>query len=130
MDPLLWLAWFLSRFDGFTAHTSGGKDSMLTVREAVRMLGAHGLLDRFTVLHLVLDRERDVDDSRIEWQQVPKLAAEQAARCGIPLGGDGGWEVWNTHLAGDRLVSRGQWAARMHYARRDFRITRTRTSRG
>ena len=123
MDPLLWLAWFLSLFDGFTAHTSGGKDSMLTVQEAVRMLGAFGLLDRLAVLHLVLDRDRDIEDPRVEWQEVPQLAAEQAGRCGIPLGGDGGWEVWDTHLAGGRLTSREQWAGRMHYARRDFRIT-------
>jgi hypothetical protein len=117
-----WLSWYaawLCRYDLIVIHTSGGKDSQTALRLVLTILAVVGLLDRVVVLHLVLDKE-DVEEPRIEWQQVPELAAAQAARHGITLGGDGGWEVWNVRRAGAALVSRQQWAGRMHYARRDF----------
>jgi Phosphoadenosine phosphosulfate reductase family len=116
---LRWLAWFLAQFDGFIAHTSGGKDSELTIKAAVELLEPFGLLDSFAALHLVLDRE-DTQDPRVEWQQVPELAAEQAARMGVPLAAGGGWQVWRSALAKEPLTSRQQWAGQMHFARRDF----------
>jgi hypothetical protein len=111
-----WLGWY----DLIVIHTSGGKDSQTAVRRVLRILAAAGVLDRVAVLHLVLDKElADGDEPRIEWQQVPELAAEQAARAGIALAGENGWAVWNAHRGKEALTSREQWAGLMHYARRD-----------
>ncbi|MDR7277614.1 phosphoadenosine phosphosulfate reductase domain-containing protein [Catenuloplanes atrovinosus] len=111
-----WLDWY----DLIVIHTSGGKDSQTALRRVLRILAAAGVLDRVAVLHLVLDKAlEDGDEPRIEWQQVPELAAEQAARGNISLSGESGWAVWNARRQGEVLTSRGQWAGLMHYARRD-----------
>ncbi|WP_018588936.1 phosphoadenosine phosphosulfate reductase family protein [Salinispora arenicola] len=112
-----WLGWY----DVIIIHTSGGKDSQTAVRRVLRILAAAGLLDRVAVLHLVLDKDprTSSEDPRIEWQQVPELAAEQAARAGIPLSAADGWALWDAHRAGAQLTDRTQWAGLMHYARRD-----------
>ncbi|MEU1813370.1 phosphoadenosine phosphosulfate reductase domain-containing protein [Micromonospora aurantiaca (nom. illeg.)] len=115
-DSPSWLDWY----DVIVINTSGGKDSQTAVRRVLGILGAAGLLDRVAVLHLVLDKDpRGGAEPRVEWQQVPKLAAAQAARGGIGLAAAGGWAVWDAHRAGSALTERAQWAGLMHYARRD-----------
>lgn len=112
-----WLGWY----DVIIIHTSGGKDSQTAVRRVVAILAAAGVLDRVAVLHLVLDKDPRTGraEPRIEWQQVPELAAEQAARAGIPLSAEDGWAVWNTHGDKTAPLGRAQWAGLMHYARRE-----------
>ena len=117
-----WLGWY----DVIIIHTSGGKDSQTAVRRVLAILAAAGVLDRVAVLHLVLDKDpRTSDDEpRIEWQQVPELAAEQTARAGIPLSDQQGWAVWNAveqarARRGRISLDRAQWAGLMHYARRE-----------
>jgi Phosphoadenosine phosphosulfate reductase family len=112
-----WLDWY----DLFVIHTSGGKDSQTALRRAVAVLGAAGALGRTAALHLWLDRPSEEGDGpRVEWPQVPELAAEQAARNGLPLADGDGWAVWNAHRGGAPLAGQEQFAGRMHYARRDF----------
>src|SRR5689334_17513672 len=110
---------WLDFFDLIVMHTSGGADSQTALRHAAAEIHAAGAVGRTAVLHLVLDRENAGNDPRIEWEQVPELAAEQADRNGFPLAGDDGWTVWKARLAGQD-IERTQWAGRMHFARRDF----------
>ncbi|MEV0732425.1 phosphoadenosine phosphosulfate reductase family protein [Polymorphospora sp. NPDC050346] len=111
--------WY-DHFDLIVIHTSGGKDSQTMLRRALALLPA-SVRDRIVVLHLVLDKDPQAgEEPRIEWQQVPELAAEQAARSGIGLAAGDGWAVWNLHRAKKKLTGRSQWAGQMHYARRDF----------
>lgn len=104
-------------YDLVVIHTSGGKDSERALSRAMGAVNAAGAGHKVAGLHLWLD-ERDTDDPRIEWPEVPELAAEQARRHGLPLGAGGGWQVWDDALAG-RGTARTTWAGQMHYARRD-----------
>ncbi len=110
-----WLNWF----DLIVIHTSGGKDSQRAVAVAMDEIRAAGGVGKTAALHLWLDR-RDTDDPRVEWPQVPELAAEQARRYGLPLGDGNGWAVWDARAAG-LAVPRSMWAGRMHHARRTTR---------
>lgn len=118
LAALLWWRLWLDRFDVIVLHSSGGKDSQTALRAALAVCELAGVLDRVAVLHLVLDRDpRTGAEPRVEWQQVPELAAEQARRYGIVLAGGGGWAVQDATGAG-RELSRAAWAGQMHFARR------------
>jgi hypothetical protein len=120
LRTLVWLRLWLHRFDVVTIHSSAGKDSQTALRWALAVCWLAGVLDRVAVLHLVLDRDpRNGHEPRVEWQQVPELAAEQARRHGVTLAAEGGWTVQNAVAAG-RALTRADWAGQMHYARRDF----------
>lgn len=110
-----WLDWF----DLIAMHTSGGADSQEMERRAADVFRAAGVMHKVAALHIWLDRRHDLDDdpTRIEWQQVPQLAAEQSRRCGLPLADGDGWAVWDARAAG-KTVDRQVWAGRLHYARR------------
>lgn len=118
---LLWWRLWLHRFDAIVIHSSGGKDSQTALRFALTVCELSGVLDRVAVLHLVLDKDprTSTEAPRVEWQQVPELAAEQARRYGIALAGEGGWIVQNAARSGAPLLPI-DWAGQMHYARRDF----------
>lgn len=120
LRALLWWRLFLDRFDAIVLHSSAGKDSQTALRHALAVCWLADVMDRVAVLHLVLDRDpRTGAEPRVEWQQVPELAAEQARRYGVPLAGDGGWVVQNAAESGAPL-NRVDWAGQMHYARRRF----------
>jgi 3'-phosphoadenosine 5'-phosphosulfate sulfotransferase (PAPS reductase)/FAD synthetase len=108
----------LTTFDLIVIHTSGGKDSQTALRRALTAAREQDVMDRVAVLHLILDADpRTGAAPRVEWQQVPELAAEQARRNGVGLAADGGWVVQNT-AAVRRIPARTEWAGQMHYARR------------
>lgn len=115
---LLWWRLWLDRYDVIVLHTSGGKDSQTAIRFALAVCALVGVLDRVAVLHLVLDKDpRTGAEPRVEWQQVPELAAEQARRHGIALAAGGGWAVQDAQRD-RRELSRADWAGQMHFARR------------
>lgn len=113
-----WLDWF----DLIVIHTSGGKDSQEALRQAVATFRAARVMHKVAALHIWLDRRHPLglnadDRSRIEWHQVPQLAAEQARRAGLPLANGEGWAVWDAREA-PADVERDVWAGRLHFARR------------
>lgn len=69
---------WLDFFDLLVIQTSGGKDSQTALRHAVRAFTPAGALARTFVQHNNLGK-------RVEWPQVPELAAEQARRAGLGL---------------------------------------------
>lgn len=69
---------WLEHFDLFVIQTSGGKDSQTALRRAALVFEAAGVMSRTYVQHNNLGE-------RVEWPQVPELAAEQARRAGIPV---------------------------------------------
>lgn len=119
LGVLVWLRLWLDRYDVIVIHTSAGKDSQTALRWALALCALAGVLDRVAVLHLVLDKDprTSAEEPRVEWQEVPELAAEQARRHGIVLAAGGGWLVQDAHGAG-QTVAREEWAGRMHFARR------------
>lgn len=114
-----WFDWF----DVILPQTSGGKDSERMMARALPILRTAGVMHKVAALHIWLDRRHDLDDSdraRVEWQQVPALAAEQARRHGLPLADGQGWAVWDARERRDQ-VTHEAWAGRMHFARRTNR---------
>jgi 3'-phosphoadenosine 5'-phosphosulfate sulfotransferase (PAPS reductase)/FAD synthetase len=119
-------AWraFFAFFDVIVIHTSGGKDSQTVLRLAMRLIIRYGALGKACALHLVLDKDDPAQSGpRVEWDQVPLLAAVQADRNGLPLAAVRGWAVWDAHRNDRAPASRSDWSGRMHYARREFTYT-------
>lgn len=115
-----WAEWLRHEVDAIVIHTSGGADSQEALRRSVEVFRAAGVMDKVAALHIWLDRRHELagpDQTRIEWQQVPQLAAEQARRCGMPLADGDGWAVWDARERGEQ-VERSTWAGRLHFARR------------
>lgn len=111
-----WLDWF----DLIVMHTSGGADSQEMMRRATDVFRAAGVMHKVAALHIWLDRRHDLhgaDRTRVEWQQVPQLAAEQGRRCGLPLADGDGWAIWDARERRAQ-VERDAWAGRLHFARR------------
>lgn len=73
-DVADWLAWW----DLIVIQTSAGKDSQTALRHSLRAFATADVLDRVVAMHMDLG-------ARVEWDQVPELAAEQVARYGLPL---------------------------------------------
>lgn len=111
------------QFDLIIGQSSGGKDSEVALLEALKAIRADGGMDLVAWLHIWLNNrdplDRESDGERVEWQQVPALAAEQAARCGLPLGAGEGWGVWDAQETG-APVDRKAWAGQLHFARRRY----------
>jgi 3'-phosphoadenosine 5'-phosphosulfate sulfotransferase (PAPS reductase)/FAD synthetase len=83
-----WLSWY----DLIVIQTSAGKDSQTAMRTAMAAVREADAMDRVAALHLDLG-------GRVEWPQVPDLAAEQAVRHGLARAHAGGGWAGRVHLA-------------------------------